>query len=97
MAEATMKMVTNSIDAFVKKDLGLASEVIAYDDVVDNLFDTVKYDLVTLINEHPSNADQAIDLIMVAKYFERIGDHATNVAEWVVFSLTGTHKGIQIM
>jgi len=97
MAEATMKMVTKSIDAFVKKDLELAKEVIAYDDVVDNLFDTVKAELVDLMKENKDNSDQAIDLIMIAKYFERIGDHATNIAEWVVFSLTGMHKDSRIM
>ena len=97
MAAATMKMLTDSIEAFVKKDLELANEVIAYDDVVDNLFEMVKKDLVELMKENADNSDQAIDLIMIAKYFERIGDHATNVAEWVVFSLTGEHKGKQII
>ena len=97
MAVATMKMVTDSIDAFVQKDLELAKEVIAYDDVVDNLFEVIKKDLIALIKESSENGDQAIDLMMVAKYFERIGDHATNIAEWVVFSLTGTHKDSKIM
>ncbi|MCL2034595.1 MAG: phosphate signaling complex protein PhoU [Oscillospiraceae bacterium] len=97
MAEATMKMVTKSIDAFVKKDLELAREIIASDDIVDNLFDTVKAELVELIKMNKDNSDQAIDLIMIAKYFERIGDHATNIAEWVVFSLTGMHKDSRIM
>jgi phosphate transport system protein len=97
MATATMKMVTKSIDAFVKKDLALAREVIAYDDTVDNLFDIVKGKLVELIKADTANSDQAIDLIMIAKYLERIGDHATNVAEWIVFSLTGKHKESKIM
>ena len=97
MAEATMKMVTDSIDAFVKKDLELAEQVIIYDDVVDHLFAMVKKDLIDLMKENPDNGDQAIDLIMIAKYYERIGDHATNVAEWIVFSLTGTHKDSKIM
>jgi len=97
MASATMKMVTESIDAYVKKDLELAREVIAYDDTVDDLFDMVKKDIIELIKEKADHGDQAIDLIIIAKYFERIGDHATNVAEWVVFSLTGTHKDSQIM
>lgn len=97
MAAATMKMVTESIDAFVKRDLELANKVIEYDDVVDDLFNTVKYDLIALIKENTEDSDQAIDLIMIAKYFERIGDHATNIAEWVVFSLTGTHKDSRIM
>jgi len=97
MAAATMKMVTDSIDAFLKKDIELAKEVIEYDDVIDNLFQTVKKDLIELINENPDNGDQAIDLIMAAKYFERIGDHAENIAEWIVFSLTGVHKDSKIM
>ena len=92
MAEATMKMVTSSIDAFVKRDLDLAKQVIDYDDVVDDLFVTVRDELIDMIKKSPEHGDQAIDLIMVAKYFERIGDHATNIAEWVVFSITGMHK-----
>lgn len=91
MASATAKMVTDSIDAFVKKDLQLAQSVIESDDVVDQLFDTVKSDLIELIRADGSNGEQAIDLLMVAKYLERIGDHAENIAEWVVFSITGKH------
>jgi len=97
MAEATMKMVTSSIDAFVKRDLDLARQVIDYDDVVDDLFVTVRDELIEMINKNSAHSDQAIDLIMVAKYFERIGDHATNIAEWVVFSLTGMHKKHKIL
>ena len=91
MAEATAKMLTESIDAFVRKDTELAWQVIAYDDVVDDLFVAVKNDLIELIQADGANGEQAIDLIMIAKYFERIGDHATNIAEWVVFSITGKH------
>lgn len=94
MADETIKMVTGSIDAFVKKDLALAQAVIAADDIVDDLFVTVKNDLIDLIHKDPRNGGQAMDLLMVAKYFERIGDHAVNIAEWVVFSLTGEHKDI---
>ena len=97
MANVTMKMTTESIDAFVKKDLELANKVIADDDIVDNLFDRSKEDVIRLIQQDTKNGDQAIDQLMIAKYFERIGDHATNVAEWVVFSLTGKHKSYQIM
>ena len=93
MAEATASMVTNSIDAFVKRDLELARKVIEYDDVVDDLFDKVKNDVIELIQEDKANGEQAIDFIMIAKYFERIGDHATNIAEWVVFAITGRHAG----
>jgi phosphate transport system protein len=91
MAEATAKMVTESIDAFVKKNLALAHSLIAYDDVVDGLFDEVKDELSALIGRNRANGGQAIDLMMIAKYFERIGDHAVNIAEWVVFSITGRH------
>ncbi|MCL2409644.1 MAG: phosphate signaling complex protein PhoU [Oscillospiraceae bacterium] len=89
MAKATIKMVTESIDAFVRKDLELAKAVIEYDDVVDDLFDLVKHELIELICTDSSNGEQAIDLLMIAKYFERIGDHACNVAEWVMYSITG--------
>lgn len=93
MATATSKMVTESIDAYVKMDLKLARQVIKYDDVVDGLFDTIKSDLIDLIQADSANGEQAIDLLMIAKYFERIGDHAVNIAEWVVFSITGKHAG----
>lgn len=94
MAEATMKMVTQSIDSFVKKDLNIAREVIRYDDVVDGLFGRVKQELIGLLGQE--GADKAvgefcIDMLMIAKYFERIGDHATNIAEWVEYSITGVH------
>jgi len=92
MAHATVKMVTQSVDAFVNKDAALANEVIEEDDVVDKLFDKVKFDIIEHIRENSEYGEQAIDLIMIAKYFERIGDHATNIAEWVVFSITGMHK-----
>ena len=93
MAAATSKMVTESIDAYVKMDLELAQHVIDSDDVVDELFVSVKNDLIDMIQQDKSYGTQAIDLIMIAKYFERIGDHATNIAEWVVFSITGKHVG----
>ena len=89
MATATTKMVTESIDAYVKKDLKLAKSVIKYDDVVDDLFDKVKTDLINQIRNGNPNSEQAIDLLMIAKYFERIGDHARNIAKWVVFSIRG--------
>ncbi|MCL2671956.1 MAG: phosphate signaling complex protein PhoU [Clostridiales bacterium] len=97
MAEITAQMVAKSIDAFVKKDLDLANEVIAMDDIVDAIFMETRQELIRHIKEHAESSDQAIDLMMAAKYFERIGDHATNVAEWVVFSLTGMHKDSRIM
>lgn len=93
MAEATIKMVSESIDAFVRRDLKLTREVIEYDDVVDDLFNKVKEELIELIARSPERGEYAVDLLMIAKYFERIGDHATNIAEWVEFSITGVHKG----
>jgi len=92
MAEATIKMVNGAIDAFVKKDIALAQSILEYDDVVDELFITVRNDLVELIKRNVENCEQAFDLIMIAKYFERIGDHAVNIAEWVIFSLTGNKE-----
>ena len=92
MAEATIKMVTDSIDAYVKQDLELAKSVSDYDDVVDDAFDRVRQTLIKMISENTANGEYAVDLLMIAKYFERIGDHATNIAEWVEFSVTGVHK-----
>ena len=91
MAEATTSMVKRSIDAFVNKDKKQAEEVCSSDDIVDNLFDIIKEELIEKIQENKSNGEQAIDLLMIAKYFERIGDHAENIAEWVIFSITGEH------
>ena len=91
MAEATIKMVTESIDSFVKKDLDSAAAVVKYDNVVDDLFLRVKTELPKLLQQDPQNAEYYIDLIMVAKYFERIGAHAENIAQWVEYSITGTH------
>lgn len=91
MAIATIKMVTDSIDAYVRQDLELARAVIHYDDVVDDLFNKVKGEMIRLISVDAANGEAAIDLMMIAKYFERIGDHATNIAEWVEFSITGRH------
>ena len=93
MAQASIKMVTESIDAFVQKDVALAQSAIAHDDVVDDYFIQVKSSLIQMIAEKPEDGEYALDLLMIAKYFERIGDHAANIAEWVVFSVTGTHKG----
>ena len=93
MAKATMKMVTESIDAYVKQNLEIAREVIDYDDVVDRLFEEVRDDLSRGMGKGVVNTEQMVDLLMIAKYFERIGDHATNIAEWVEFSITGQHRG----
>lgn len=92
MAKETSQMVIQSLEAYVNKDLDLANEVIKRDDVVDQLFYKVKCELIQLINQETKHGEQATDLLMVAKYFERIGDHATNIAEWVIFSITGIHE-----
>lgn len=91
MAAATIKMVTDSIESFVKKDLALADSVVKYDDVVDNLFNDVKNEIISLISEGNHDGEFCIDLLMIAKYLERIGDHAVNIAEWVIYSITGKH------
>lgn len=92
MAEATISMVKRSVDAFVSKDKELAFEVCKDDDIVDNLFQVIKKELIEKIQEKEQDSEQAIDLLMIAKYLERIGDHAENIAEWVIFSITGEHK-----
>ncbi|MBQ2752727.1 MAG: phosphate signaling complex protein PhoU [Firmicutes bacterium] len=94
MAQATIEMVTSSVDAFIKKDVDLAKKVLAQDDIVDDYFSKTKYDIISLISENPSDGEFALDLLMVSKYFERIGDHATNIAEWVIYAVTGVQKEI---
>ena len=94
MARETIKMVTSSVDAFVKKDVELAKKVIAQDDIVDDYFSRVKCGIITLVAENSADGEFALDLLMISKYFERIGDHATNIAEWVIYSVTGMHKEV---
>ena len=94
MAHETIEMVNASVDAFVKKDVELAQKVIAQDDVVDDYFSRVKSGIINLITKNSVDGEFALDLLMVSKYFERIGDHATNIAEWVIYSVTGTHKEV---
>ena len=93
MAGETIQMVTKSVDAYVNRNTELAESVVAWDDVVDELFDKVKRALIDMIAAAPGDGEYALDLLMIAKYFERIGDHAVNIAEWVMFSVTGVHKG----
>ena len=92
MARETIEMVTDSVDAFVRKDVALAESVLSHDDVVDDYFDKMKQDIIRLIAENSADGEFALDLLMISKYFERIGDHATNIAEWVIYSVTGIHK-----
>ena len=94
MAGETTRMVTSSVDAFVKKDVELARNVIARDDIVDTYFSKVKRGIITWIAENPEDGEFALDLLMISKYFERIGDHATNIAAWVIYSVTGIHKEV---
>ena len=90
MAEATIKMVNDSIDAYVKRDVNLAKAVEDYDDVVDEAFLRVKKTLISMIAENSADGEYAIDLLMIAKYFERIGDHAVHIGEWVEYASTGS-------
>ena len=94
MAEKAIRMVTAALDAYVRKDVKLAQEVMEMDDEIDSLFTTLKDELITLIRGDAAAGSQAIDLLMIAKYYERIGDHAQNIAEWVEYALTGRHKGV---
>lgn len=91
MARATIQMVTDSINAFVKSDSGLAQAVIAYDDVVDGHFNRIKTALIEALRTHNADSEYALDLLMIAKYLERMGDHAVNIAHWVLFSILGHH------
>lgn len=93
MAVAVIKMVTNSIDAFVKKDAVIAKAVIDYDDIIDDFFDKIKKMIIVHFSSSDSDSEYAIDLLMIAKYLERIGDHAVNIANWVLFSITGNKEG----
>ena len=96
MATATIQMVTESIEAYVKSDIMLAKKVVSDDDTVDACFDQVKSALIACVAADPADGEYAVDLLMIAKYFERIGDHATNIAEWVIFSVTGAHGEVHL-
>ena len=97
MSESVAKMVRDSVNAYVEKDLELSRQVMEADDAVDRLFEENKQELINFISDNKGvQGKKAIDLIMVAKYLERIGDHATNIAEWVEFSITGIHKDSQV-
>ena len=91
MAKEVIKMVNESVDSFVNKDLYMARTVIISDDIVDNYFDEIKKQLIKLIAETQDQGEEYVDLLMIAKYLERIGDHATNIAEWVEYSILGKH------
>ena len=91
MAETAQQMVRSSIDAYVNQDMALVKKVIAMDDIVDDAFDRTKETLIHMISSNREDGQYCLDLLMIAKYLERIGDHATNIAEWVAFSITGQH------
>ena len=95
MASAAQTMVTEAVDAYVKQDLALAKKVMGDDDIVDAYFNQVKSDIIAIIAANPEDGEYALDLLMIAKYFERIGDHCTNIAEWVAFSVTGIREECQ--
>ena len=95
MAKAAQAMVTESVDAYVRQDLELAHAVMKHDDIVDDYFNRVKAGIIGIIAENHTEGEYALDLLMIAKYFERIGDHCTNIAEWVEFSVTGVHRDCQ--
>lgn len=97
MAEMARQMTDKAIDSFIKKDFQLAREVCASDDYVDELFERVKIDLAEIMKNKPEHIDQIIDLLMIAKYIERMADHATNIGEWVAFSITGNHEHLAHM
>lgn len=96
MSRQAIRMVRGSVDAFVNRDLELARAVMAMDDQVDELFTIIKNELIEHLRANASSSTQAIDLLMIAKYYERIGDHAQNIAEWVEYALTGCHKGVYL-
>lgn len=91
MATATIKMVTDSIDSFVKKDMDIAYKVMKADDIVDDLFVKIKSEIIEMVQKDTEESEYFVDLLMIAKYLERIGDHAVNIAEWVEYSITGEH------
>ncbi len=94
MARAAVEMVTRSVNSFVKRDIDTAHSVAAMDDTVDALFLKIKGELIAAVKSGHENAEALVDLLMIAKYFERIGDHAENIAEWVVYAITGEHKNL---
>ncbi len=93
MAEATMRMLTDSVDSFVRCDIALAKKVMEADDFVDCKFRQIKQQLIAMISEQADKSEEILDFLMIAKYYERIGDHAVNIAEWVEYSITGEHAG----
>ena len=93
--DARRGLLAVPVDAYVKQDLTLAKKVMGDDDIVDDYFNQIKTDIIAIIASDPTDGEYALDLLMIAKYFERIGDHCTNIAEWVEFSVTGIHRDCQ--
>ncbi|MGN0777538.1 MAG: phosphate signaling complex protein PhoU [Aristaeellaceae bacterium] len=96
MARAAIDMVHRAVEAYVRQDVELARQVMASDDIVDALFNEVKGDVAEMVHRDPGSIEEALDLLMIAKYLERIGDHAVNIAEWVVYAVTGLYKGEEL-
>lgn len=96
MAKEVIRMTNESIDSFVKKDLALAKKVIEDDDIVDKYFSEIKMELISLVKDDSANGEYYMDLLMISKYLERIGDHATNIAEWVEYTITGHHESREL-
>ncbi len=92
MSDLAKKMVAKAIDSYIKQDIVLAKEVCDSDDEVDNLFSKIVLELINIMKNNPETVEQATDFMFIVKYLERIGDHATNIAEWVVFNVTGSHE-----
>lgn len=97
MAGIAVKMVSDGVKAYANNDTALAEDIIRRDDLVDELFETVKRELIAILKASPESAEQVVYFMMIAKYIERIGDHAVNIAEWVIFNLTGVHKNTRIL
>lgn len=97
MMEATIKMVHNAVDAFASRDEISARAVISYDDVIDNYFNLVKDEIVVLLKKEEVNPDVCIDVLMIAKYLERVGDHGVTIADWEIFQETGTMNHVRLL
>ena len=97
MARSAIRMVTDSVDAYVSRDSAAARAVARRDDEADEVFAAIKRAMIARLSQHPGDGEYALDLMMIAKYLERIGDHATNIAEWVEFAATGYYKGREVL
>ena len=97
LAQIVVAMVTDSVDAYVSRDPEAARAVAKRDDEADDVFKAIKSAMIERLSRRPGDGEYALDLLMIAKYLERIGDHATNIAEWVEFAATGLYKGREML